>query len=193
MIDEYTFEGMLTAEDGSQFPLSGINKGAYNPEGGSSTYSHANAAYIYTDAWTALERPKGSSTTPTEVLVENDIITQISLDSALPVKVPKGGYILRTHGLAAQFVKAHLVEGQKLSSTYKLRSKTTQQELDPSTLQMMIGGIRFWSITARRRRSPVLQAALAGTGRVQRWAIPRMAGTYMSLQPRRIAIVRVCR
>ncbi|MEK5035978.1 stalk domain-containing protein [Paenibacillus sp. FSL R7-0302] len=140
MIDEYTFEGMLTAEDGSQFPLSGINKGAYNPEGGSSTYSHANAAYIYTDAWTALERPKGSSTTPTEVLVENDIITQISLDSALPVKVPKGGYILRTHGLAAQFVKAHLVEGQKLSSTYKLRSKTTQQELDPSTLQMMIGG-----------------------------------------------------
>ncbi|WP_445667873.1 stalk domain-containing protein [Paenibacillus sp. FSL H7-0756] len=140
IIDEYTFEGMLTAEDGSQFPLSGINKGAYNPEGGSSTYSHANAAYIYTDAWTALERPKGSSTTPTEVLVENDVITQISLDSALPVTVPKGAYILRTHGLAAQFVKAHLVVGQKLSSAYKLRSKTTQQELDPSTLQMMIGG-----------------------------------------------------
>ncbi|WP_445321819.1 stalk domain-containing protein [Paenibacillus sp. FSL H8-0048] len=140
IIDEYTFEGMLTAEDGAQFPLSGINKGAYNPEGGSSTYSHANAAYIYTDAWTALERPKGSSTTPTEVLVENDTITQISLDSALPVTVPKGAYILRTHGLAAQFVKAHLVVGQKLSSTYALRSKTTQQELDPSTLQMMIGG-----------------------------------------------------
>lgn len=140
MIDEYTFEGMLTAEDGSQFPLSGINKGAYNPEGGSSTYSHANAAYIYTDAWTALERPKGSSTTPTEVLVENDIITQISLDSALPVTVPKGAYILRTHGLAAEFVKAHLVVGQKINSTYLLRSKTTQQELDPSTLQMMIGG-----------------------------------------------------
>ncbi|MFD2412771.1 stalk domain-containing protein [Paenibacillus rhizoplanae] len=140
IIDEYTFEGMLTAEDGSQFPLSGVNKGAYNPEGGSSTYSHANAAYIYTDAWTALERPKGSSTTPTEVLVENDTITQISLDSALPVTVPKGAYILRTHGLAAQFVKAHLVVGQKLNSTYVLRSKTTQQQLDPSTLQMMIGG-----------------------------------------------------
>ncbi|WP_042240245.1 stalk domain-containing protein [Paenibacillus sp. FSL R5-0912] len=140
VIDEYTFEGMLTAEDGSQFPLSGINKGAYNPEGGSSTYSHANAAYIYTDAWTALERPKNSSTTPTEVLVENDIVTQISPDAALPITVPKGAYILRTHGLAAQFVKAHLVVGQKLSSVYTLRSKTTQQELDPSTLQMMIGG-----------------------------------------------------
>lgn len=140
VIDEYTFEGMLTAEDGSQFPLAGINKGAYNPEGGSSTYSHANAAYIYTDAWTALERPKNSSTTPTEVLVENDIVTQISPDAALPITVPEGAYILRTHGLAAQFVKAHLVVGQKLSSVYTLRSKTTQQELDPSTLQMMIGG-----------------------------------------------------
>ncbi|WP_083609457.1 stalk domain-containing protein [Paenibacillus sp. P3E] len=140
VIDEYSFEGLVTAEDGAQFPLSGINKGAYSPEGGSSTYSHANAAYIYTDAWTALDRPKNSSTTPTEVLVENDIITQISADKALPMAVPKGAYILRTHGLGAQFVKAHLVVGQKLSSVYTLRSKTTKQELDPASLQMMIGG-----------------------------------------------------
>ncbi|MHA6532707.1 stalk domain-containing protein [Paenibacillus sp. BAC0078] len=140
VIDEYSFEGLVTAEDGSQFPLSGINKGAYSPEGGSSIYSHANAAYIYTDAWTALDRPKNSSTTPTEVLVENDVITQISADKALPIAVPKGAYILRTHGLGAAFVKNHLVVGQKLSSVYTLRSKTTQQELDPASLQMMIGG-----------------------------------------------------
>ncbi|MCE3203688.1 stalk domain-containing protein [Paenibacillus sonchi] len=140
VIDQYSFEGLLTAEDGAQFPLAGINKGAYSPEDGSSTYSHANAAYIYTDAWTALERPKNSSTTPTEVLVENDIITQISADKALSMAVPKGAYILRTHGLGAQFVKNHLAVGQKLSSVYTLKSKSTQQELDPSSLQMMIGG-----------------------------------------------------
>ncbi|MBW4081680.1 stalk domain-containing protein [Paenibacillus sp. S150] len=140
VIDEYSFEGLVTAEDGAQFPLSGINKGAYSPEGGSSTYSHANAAYIYTDAWTALDRPKNSSTTPTEVLVENETITQISADMALPIAVPEGAYILRTHGLAAQFVKSHLAVGQKLSSVYTLRSKTTQQVLDPASLQMMIGG-----------------------------------------------------
>ncbi|WP_167330769.1 phosphodiester glycosidase family protein, partial [Paenibacillus sonchi] len=140
VIDQYSFEGLLTAEDGAQFPLAGINKGAYSPEDGSSTYSHANAAYIYTDAWTALERPKNSSTTPTEVLVENDIITQISADKALSMAVPKGAYILRTHGLGAQFVKNHLAVGQKLSSAYTLKSKSTQQELDPASLQMMIGG-----------------------------------------------------
>nr|WP_246187917.1 stalk domain-containing protein [Paenibacillus tengchongensis] len=139
IIDEFAFEGMITAADGAQFPLSGVNKGAYNPEGGSSTYSHANAAYIYTDAWTALERPKNSSTTPTEVLVENGVITQIGA-GALPIAVPEGAYILRTHGLAAEFVRGHLAVGQTLSTVYSLRSKTTQQQLDPASLQMMIGG-----------------------------------------------------
>ncbi|WP_379129872.1 stalk domain-containing protein [Paenibacillus sp. sgz500958] len=140
VIDEFSFEGMVTAEDGAQFLLSGINKGAYTPEGGSSNYSHAHAMYIYTDAWTALERPKNSSTTPTEVLVENGIITQISANAALPMAVPKGAYILRTHGLAAQYVMAHLAVGQHLDSTYSLISKSTQQKVDPTNLQMMIGG-----------------------------------------------------
>ncbi|ASA24504.1 stalk domain-containing protein [Paenibacillus donghaensis] len=140
MIDEFSFEGTVTAEDGSQFQLAGINKGAYNPEGTSSTYSHSNQMYIYTDAWTALERPRNSSTTPTEVLVENGVITQISANAALPLAVPKGAFILRSHGLAAKFVTEHLAIGQKLTSSYALKSKTTNQSLDPANLQMMIGG-----------------------------------------------------
>lgn len=140
VIDEFSFEGTVTAANGAQFPLAGINKSAYNPEGGSSTYSHAHAMYIYTDAWTALERPKNSSTTPTEVLVENGVIQQISSGAPLPMAVPKGAYILRAHGLAAQYVNAHLTVGQTLSSAYSLISKTTKQPLDPAGLQMMIGG-----------------------------------------------------
>ncbi|MDQ0192196.1 stalk domain-containing protein [Paenibacillus wynnii] len=140
VIDEFSFEGMATAMDGAQYPLAGINKSAYNPEGGTSTYSHAHALYIYTDAWTALQRPKNSSTTPTEVLVENGIITQISANAALPMAVPKGAYILRAHGLAAQYVTAHMVVGQALETSYSLVSKTTQQSIDPASLQMMIGG-----------------------------------------------------
>lgn len=140
IIDEFTFNGKVTAADGSEFSLAGINKGAYNPEGGTSTYSHVNAMYIYTDAWTALERPKNSSTTPTEVLVENGLVTQISANAALPMAVPAGAYILRAHGLAAQFVTAHLAVGQPVASTYALLSKTTGQSLDPASLQTMIGG-----------------------------------------------------
>lgn len=140
IIDEYSFEGMVTAPDGAQFEISGINKGAYSPEGGSSTYSHANAMYIYTDVWTALDRPKNSSTTPTEVLVENGVVTQISENAALPMAVPKGAYILRAHGLAARYVTAHLTVGQPVTSVYSLKSKTTKQSLDPASLQTMIGG-----------------------------------------------------
>ncbi|WP_410512619.1 phosphodiester glycosidase family protein [Paenibacillus sp. BR2-3] len=140
VIDEFSFEGMVTAEDSAQFPLSGMNKSAYTPEDGSSTYSHANALYIYTDAWTALERPKNSSTTPTEVLVENGVITQISENAALPMAVPQGAYILRAHGLASKYVIAHTAVGQTVDSTYSLISQTTQQTLDPASLQMMIGG-----------------------------------------------------
>ncbi|WP_310550765.1 stalk domain-containing protein [Paenibacillus glufosinatiresistens] len=142
MIDQFTFEGSVTAADGTPFALSGINKGAYNPEGGTSTYSHVNAMYVYTDAWAAQERPKNSSTTPTEVLVENGVITQISESGAagLPISVPAGAYILRAHGTAAQYVRDHLAVGQPVQTAYGLRSLTTGQTVDPASLQMMIGG-----------------------------------------------------
>ncbi|WP_036639996.1 stalk domain-containing protein [Paenibacillus durus] len=141
VIDDFAFTGTITAADGAQFALSGVNKGAYSPEGGTSTYSHANAAYIYTDAWTAQDRPKNSSTSPTEVLVENGIITQISdKNTALPMAVPTGAYILRTHGTAAKFVADHLAIGQPLTATYSLQSKATGETIDPASLKMLIGG-----------------------------------------------------
>ncbi|CAM2933826.1 stalk domain-containing protein [Paenibacillus sediminis] len=139
VIDEYTFEGSVTAEDGSTFPLAGINKAAYTPEpnGG---YSHVDAMYIYTSAWKAIDRPINSSTTPTEVLVQNGVITQISNNASLPMAVPQDGYILRTHGKAADYVRTHLAVGQKITANYQLRSATTQKLVDPSSFQMMIGG-----------------------------------------------------
>ncbi|WP_018884182.1 stalk domain-containing protein [Paenibacillus massiliensis] len=140
MIEQFTFEGTLTAQDGSSFPLSGINKVAYTPETSGSSYSHSNTMFIYTSAWKALERPTNSSTTPTEVLVENGVITQISENSALPVTVPEGGYILRTHGKAAEYVRQHLAVGQSVSTNYQLKIKSSGKLVDPSTLQTMIGG-----------------------------------------------------
>lgn len=141
IIDEFTFQGSVTAAGGTTFPLSGMNKSAYTPEGGASSYSHANAMYIYTDAWTALQRPQNSSANPTEVLVENGVVTQISADrTPLAMAVPKGAYILRAHGTAAEYVKANLSVGQQVSASYSLVSKTTGQALDPASLGTMIGG-----------------------------------------------------
>lgn len=141
IIDEFSFDGSVTAEDGSSFPLAGINKTSYNPESSSSTYSHVNAMYIYTSAWKSTTRPKNSATMPTEVLVQNGVITQISDQGGFAdMAVPQDGYILRTHGTAADFVKTHLAVGQKLNTNYMLKSKTMGQSVDPANLQTMIGG-----------------------------------------------------
>lgn len=140
MIDEYSFDGTVKAQDGSTFALRGINKEDYTVESSAVKYSHANSMYIYTPAWTSTKRPNDPSTTPTEVLVQNGVITQISDKKALNMTVPKDGYILRAHGTAATWIMSHLSVGQTLSADYKLKAKTTGQSVDPSHLEMMIGG-----------------------------------------------------
>ncbi|QCT04581.1 copper amine oxidase N-terminal domain protein [Paenibacillus algicola] len=140
MVDEYTFEGSIQAENGAVFPLAGMNKSAYVPEGGASKYSHLDAAYIYTGAWKAIERPTNSSTTPTEVMVTNGVITEISSMGGIPSAVPEGSYILRTHGKAAEFVRNQLAVGQTLTANYSLVSKQSGARVNPDSLQMMIGG-----------------------------------------------------
>ncbi len=140
MIDEYSFDGTVKAEDGSTFALRGINKEDYTAETGSDSYSHANSMYIYTPAWTSTKRPNDPSTTPTEVLVQNNVITQISDKKALNMTVPPDGYILRAHGTAATWIMSHLSVGQTVGADYRLVAKTTGQSVDPSNLEMMIGG-----------------------------------------------------
>lgn len=139
VIDQYDFVGKVQAQDGQSLDLAGINLVSYSPEpnGG---YSHVNAMFIYTDAWGNAERPKNSATIPSEALVENGVVTKVSLNKALDGTVPNGAYILRAHGTAATYMKDHLKVGATVQTDYSLVSKTTGQKLDPSSLEVMIGG-----------------------------------------------------
>lgn len=139
MIEQFTFEGKVTAEDGSTFDLAGINQASYMTEP-DKTFSHTNKLYIYTDAWKAVERPANSSTTPTEVLVQDGVITQISLNKGIKQTVPAGAYILRAHGTAAKYIQQHMAVGQKVSTDYALKVRSTGKTVDPADLKMMIGG-----------------------------------------------------
>ncbi|MNW39649.1 hypothetical protein D3C74_167410 [compost metagenome] len=139
LIDRFGFTGTVYAEDGSTFDLAGINQESYTTEP-DKAFSHVNKMFIYTSAWKSEERPKASSTTPTEVLVQGGIIQQISIKSAIPGAVPEDGYILRAHGTAADFIANHFAVGQKVDTSYQLVSQTSGQALDPSELKMMIGG-----------------------------------------------------
>jgi len=139
VIDRYGFSGTVLAEDGSTFPLAGINQESYTTEP-EKAYSHVNKMFIYTSAWKSEDRPKGSGTTPTEVLVQGGVVQQISYQSAIPGPVPADGYILRAHGLAADYISAHLAVGQRVETTYQLVSQTSGQEINPSDFKMLIGG-----------------------------------------------------
>lgn len=139
LIDRFGFSGTVFAEDGSTIPLAGINQESYTTEP-DKAYSHVNKMFIYTSAWKSEERPASSSTTPTEVLVQGGVITQISIKSAIPGPVPPDGYILRAHGTAADYVATHLQVGQRVDTVYQLQSLTDGQLIDPADLKMMIGG-----------------------------------------------------
>lgn len=139
MIDLFNFSGSVTAADGTTFALAGINKSAYRTEPDNG-YSHVNNLYIYTDNWTASQRPMNSSTTPTEALVVDGVVQEISPGAQISTPIPANGYILRGHKDAADFITNHLAVGDKVSANYGLVSQTSGQSYDPSSFQMMIGG-----------------------------------------------------
>lgn len=139
MIDRFGFSGSVLTEDGSVFPLAGMNQESYRTEPDNG-YSHVNNMFIYTSAWKSEERPKASGTTPTEVLVQGGVIQQISSKAAIPGTVPADGYILRAHGQAADFIASHMQIGQRVDTNYRLVSQTSGIEYNPSDLKTVIGG-----------------------------------------------------
>ncbi|MBH5320608.1 phosphodiester glycosidase family protein [Paenibacillus sp. GSMTC-2017] len=140
IIDAFEFSGTVTAENGQVFPLEGVNQSTYYPEVAGVTYSHVDKMFIYTRAWGGAERPKNSSTKPTEVLVRDGIIEQITYDTAIQGEIPENGYILRAHGKAATFIKDNMQIGQAATSIYSLVSQTNKTPIDPASLQMLVGG-----------------------------------------------------
>jgi hypothetical protein len=141
LIDEFSFEGSVTAADGTVFKLTGLNKSAYRTEPDKG-YSHVDSLYMYTSAWTAPERPTASSTTPTEALVVDGVVTEISVGKQIQTAIPANGYILRGHGeqTAADFIKTHLAVGDKITSEYSLTSDSTKKSYDAADFKMMVSG-----------------------------------------------------
>ncbi|WP_276353571.1 stalk domain-containing protein [Cohnella caldifontis] len=139
VIDNFSFEGAVTTGTGLTFPLAGINKSLFYADPDKAN-SHVNALYIYTNAWTASERPAGTGTKPTEALVVDGVVQEISVDKEIVTPVPANGYVLRGHGTAAKFITDNLPVGTPVSAQYSLKSLTTGQSYDPASFQMLIGG-----------------------------------------------------
>jgi len=139
VIDRFAFSGSVRAENGAVFELSGVNKQLYWMAPNNAN-SHENRLYLYTSHWTAPERPANTGTAPTEALVVDGIVQEVSDGQTLATPIPENGYILRGHGKAAQFILDNLKPGTKVSAAYSLVSLTTGQSFDPAGFQMMVGG-----------------------------------------------------
>ena len=97
ILDEFAFSGSITAEMGL-IPTRGMNKTSYALRAPDQRIAMRIQLISTHSAWKAIERPKNSSTTPTEVMVTDGVITDISVMAGLPTAIPEGSYILRTHG-----------------------------------------------------------------------------------------------
>ncbi len=141
IIDTYTFEGSVTAANGASYSLAGVNQ-TYSWFGTKENlqHTHAHAIQLYTDMWSSTSRGNDGATTPTEVLIENGKVRQISDGQSLNMSVPQGGYILRAAGKAAEFVRENMQIGDPIRLDYKLTPGNPNNQTDVSQFQMLIGG-----------------------------------------------------
>lgn len=139
IIDTFTFNGSITAANGETFPLAGVNKTYYQTEP-DKVHSHINSIYMYTSAWGSASRANDSYTTPTEVLVVNDVVQQISPKAPLDMIAPDNGYILRSTQKAADYVMANIKVGDKITANYQIAPTDSSKTYDTANFKMMIGG-----------------------------------------------------
>jgi hypothetical protein len=128
----------IIAKDGASYTLGGINKTAYWYEP-SKVHSMIDGLYMYTSAWAQVSRANDGVTSPTEVLVLNNVVREIA-NGVIDRIAPDNGYILRASGKAAEFVQQHLKVGQSIKAEYNVFPVDRTLTYDYKSFQMMIGG-----------------------------------------------------
>ncbi|TCZ71851.1 copper amine oxidase [Paenibacillus albiflavus] len=139
VIDLFGFKGSITAANGTSYPLEGYNKTYYWYDDGS-TQSTDNGLLMYTDTWPLAERSNNGTSIPTEVKVQNGIITDIAINTTIKEVPPADGYILRAAGKSADYVKENLKVGDQLVAEYGLISQDSSKTYDLANFKTLIGG-----------------------------------------------------
>jgi hypothetical protein len=118
-IEPFTFSGRVRAPDGTEFPLSGLNKSFYweEPYG---VHSHVDKLHLYSAFWGGLTRGQDAYTTPTEMLVYQGAAEEILSETAFPFPVPERKVILRADGAAARFLSEHFHVGDPVDIQYQM-------------------------------------------------------------------------
>lgn len=115
----FGFAGKVSLPDGTSFPLAGVNKPAYLKQTGVS--ADMDALQLYTPLWGSRSRGKVSGLEGpwVEAVVAGDVVQNIVVDGE-PLEIPRDGYILSGHGVAAAWMLEHLKPGTRVDVTYSV-------------------------------------------------------------------------
>ncbi|MCM3077523.1 phosphodiester glycosidase family protein [Brevibacillus invocatus] len=124
LVEKFGFNGKVTANSGTAYPLQGINKEEYNPSEGRK--SHQNQLNMYTPAFgqTSLGTISGYKDV-VEVLFVDNVAKEVRVNQP-GFYIPYNGYVLWGHGAAAEFLKQQFPVG----STAKVEYQTTPLNQD---------------------------------------------------------------
>ncbi|MFD0696226.1 stalk domain-containing protein [Paenibacillus sp. GCM10027628] len=138
IIDIFDFQGTVKAKDGTTFDLGGVNKTYYWDD--NDVAMIADGLFLYTSAWAMDQRAVDGTHVPTEALVQNGIVKEITVDTNIKKIAPADGYILRGSGLARDFIVNHLKVGDPITTKYDMIPHDPSKKYDWKTFKTLIGG-----------------------------------------------------
>jgi exopolysaccharide biosynthesis protein len=146
VIDFYTYASSLTTQSGLSQKIFAVNKegSPYVAGDGSTTHTYKNRVMMFTSAWAREKRGQIDGLTPSEVLVQNGIVKQISLQKQISGRVPKKAVILSFDGTVAEKWLGGLAPKIKVGDTLAINTTfIPSNPMNPSHVEdftMMVGG-----------------------------------------------------
>ncbi|WP_134702502.1 phosphodiester glycosidase family protein [Ammoniphilus sp. YIM 78166] len=127
IIERFTYQGKVTAPNGSTYVIQGVNKEEYQSAGYA---SHRDQVNLYTPAFgpTSLGLLAGYEDY-VEVVVENDIVKEIRIKQPA-ASIPRNGYVLWGHGGGGKFLQEAFKVGDPVQVSSSTLTSTNGLVLD---------------------------------------------------------------
>ncbi|MEL7568675.1 MAG: hypothetical protein AAGU27_27945, partial [Dehalobacterium sp.] len=127
----FSFQGSIITENGQAFSVASINK----------TYSIANKINIFNSSWDADYLPGNSLDSYVYVVVEDDEVDDILINTK-PNRIPKDGYVILGHGLGANFLLENVNIGEKIEFDFQMDQGDDWQFVIGAHTPLVENGVR---------------------------------------------------
>ncbi|MGI6684752.1 MAG: phosphodiester glycosidase family protein [Bacillota bacterium] len=127
----FTFQSSIRAANGQEYPVASINK----------TYTLGNKINIFNNKWDANFLPGDSLDSYIYVVVEENEVEEILINSK-PKRIPRDGYVILGHGLGAYFLQENVEEGEEIEFDFKMNQGDDWQFVIGAHTPLVTNGVR---------------------------------------------------